>query len=64
MFFFGCPSWYLSNGRNAIDKLAESKGNDAVTNRPDLVVRMRSLAAAMLPGESYHYYHQLVKQER
>ncbi|KAJ4139878.1 hypothetical protein NW768_001225 [Fusarium equiseti] len=63
-FSYGCPSWYLNRGRAAISELAESKGNDAVANRPDLAARMRKLATAMLPGESYHYYYQLVKQER
>ena len=63
-FAFGCPEWYLMRGRSAIIELAESKGNDAVANRPDLSARMRELAAAMPPWESYHYYWNLVKQER
>ncbi|KAI1069459.1 hypothetical protein LB507_008808 [Fusarium sp. FIESC RH6] len=64
MFSEGCPLWYYSGGRDAIHQLAESKGDDTVANRPALLARMRRLAAAMLPGESYHYYYQLVKQER
>ncbi|RBR26617.1 uncharacterized protein FIESC28_00614 [Fusarium coffeatum] len=63
-FALGCPSWYWWSGRRAISQLAKSKGNDTVANRPDLLDRMRKLAAAMLPGESYYYYHQLLEQER
>lgn len=57
MFSYGCPLWYLRGARDAIHQLAESKGNDTVANRPNLLARMRRLAAAMLPGESYHYYY-------
>ncbi|KAH7185887.1 uncharacterized protein B0J16DRAFT_399713 [Fusarium flagelliforme] len=64
MFSDGCPLWYFRGACDAISQLAESKGNDTVANRPNLLARMRRLAAAMLPGESYHYYYQLVKQER
>jgi hypothetical protein len=54
-----CPQWYQIWGKRNIDELGRSKGNDDLTNRPDHVARMRQLAAAMPPAESYAYYYEL-----